>query len=134
MPPSDPPDERRSAARAPIELRVEYKRLNSFFADYTRNISKGGSFIRTDRALPVGTEFVFCLVVPRMQNPLRLAGKVVWTVGLEEATEEQPPGMGIEFQYRDEEQRKAIESWVTRVMVAELGQEIADSLLGLDKD
>ena len=31
-----------------IELTVEYKRMNAFFADYTKNISRGGTFIRTD--------------------------------------------------------------------------------------
>jgi len=54
-------DDRRGDSRAPIELKVEYKRLNSFFADYTKNISRGGSFIGTEKPLPVGTEFVFAL-------------------------------------------------------------------------
>ena len=47
--------DRRSNLRAAIELNVEYKRLNTFFADYTRNISKGGTFIKTDKPLEVGT-------------------------------------------------------------------------------
>ena len=54
-------DDRRIGYRAPIELKVEYKRLNTFFADYTRNISRGGTFIGTDKPLKVGTEFVFAL-------------------------------------------------------------------------
>ena len=57
-------DERRDQDRAPIKLEVQYKRLNTFFADYTRNISKGGTFIRTARPLDIGTEFVFVLVLP----------------------------------------------------------------------
>src|SRR5512139_2477226 len=55
--------DRRNNGRAAIELNVEYKRLNTFFADYTRNISKGGTFIRTDRPLDVNTEFVFSLSI-----------------------------------------------------------------------
>ena len=47
--------EKRQAERAAITLRVDYKRLNTFFADYTRNISKGGTFIRTDRPLDMAT-------------------------------------------------------------------------------
>ena len=125
----EPGSERRAAPRAPIELRVEYKRLNSFFSDYTRNISKGGSFIRTDRPLPIGTEFVFCLVVPKLDAPLRLLGKVIWVITVEKATEEKPAGMGIEFQYRDDRERKEVERWVTRVMVDELGEEITQGLL-----
>jgi type IV pilus assembly protein PilZ len=124
------PSERRSSVRAPIELRVEYKRLNSFFADYTRNISKGGTYIRTDKPLPVGTELAFCLVVPRLDDPMRLVGRVVWIVAPEGATEERPAGMGIEFQFHDDRQRRDIDAWVARAMVEELGEEITAGLLG----
>ena len=47
--------ERRREMRAPIELKVEYKRLNSFFADYTRNISRDGMFIKTLKPLVTPT-------------------------------------------------------------------------------
>jgi uncharacterized protein (TIGR02266 family) len=67
--------EKRGDGRAPIELKVEYKRQNAFFADYTRNISRGGTFIRTTRPLPIGTEFVFKLFVPKLDEPLRLIGE-----------------------------------------------------------
>ena len=40
-------DDRRGDPRQPIELKVEYKRLNAFFADYTKNISRGVTFIQT---------------------------------------------------------------------------------------
>ena len=85
--------DRRSAQRAAIELSVEYKRLNTFFADYTRNISKGGTFIRTDRPLAIGTEFVFALSIRGLAEPLRLRGRVKWIVMPSEATEASPPGM-----------------------------------------
>ena len=64
-------DERREQRRAPIELKVEYKRLNTFFFDYTRNISKGGTFIHTERPLPIGTVFVFQLRLPTLDAPDR---------------------------------------------------------------
>jgi type IV pilus assembly protein PilZ len=54
-------DEKRELDRAAITLRVDYKRINTFFADYTKNISKGGTFIRTTKPLDVGTDFVFVL-------------------------------------------------------------------------
>ena len=98
--------DRRSAQRAAIELSVEYKRLNTFFADYTRNISKGGTFIRTDRPLAIGTEFVFALSIRNLAEPLRLRGRVKWIVTPAEATEVSPPGMGIEFQYASEAEPK----------------------------
>jgi type IV pilus assembly protein PilZ len=38
-----------------VELRVNYRRLNTFFADYVKSISRGGTFIATQRPLPIGT-------------------------------------------------------------------------------
>ena len=35
-----------------MELQVAYEKLNAFFADYTRNISKGGTFIPSRRSAP----------------------------------------------------------------------------------
>src|SRR3954467_14234988 len=100
-------DDRRDAMRHPIELKVEYKRLNTFFADYTRNISKGGTFIRTDRPLQIGTEFVFALSIRNVADPLRLRGRVRWVVVPDDATEEQPAGMGIEFLYENDAERRS---------------------------
>jgi type IV pilus assembly protein PilZ len=125
----DDDDERRRGFRAPIELKVEYKRLNTFFADYTKNISRGGSFIATDKPLPVGTEFVFALGVPGMPEPLRLRGKVIWVTPSAEATKGNPAGMGIEFQY-DADERREKEAAVERLMTAQLGDHLTTKLLG----
>jgi type IV pilus assembly protein PilZ len=122
--------DRRSAQRAAIELSVEYKRLNTFFADYTRNISKGGTFIRTERPLAIGTEFVFALSIRNLTEPLRLRGRVKWVVTSAEATESSPPGMGIEFQYTSEAERAATEAVVEQLMMSELGETLASKLLG----
>jgi type IV pilus assembly protein PilZ len=122
------------ARGVPIELRVEYRRLNSFFADYTKNISKGGTFIRTAKPLPPGTEFVFVLTVPKLETPLRLNGEVVWTVEGEKATEESPAGMGIRFRYRDDGEREATEAIVERLIKEELGDHISDRLIRSARD
>jgi type IV pilus assembly protein PilZ len=122
--------------RAAIDLRVEYRRLNTFFYDYTKNISRGGTFIRTERPLPVGTGFVFRLVVPGLAEPLVLRGEVRWVraPGDAHAGAEDPdghPGMGIRLVYDDESQRRAIEALVERLMVDNLGPLIAAHLTSL---
>lgn len=122
-------ENRRKEDRVPIELRVEYRRLNTFLADYTRNISKGGTFIRTDKPLPIGTEFVFSLLVPGFAEPLALIGKVVWCVADKDATSANPSGMGIEFQYRDEGERERTDAVVRSVMVGQLGASLTAKLL-----
>lgn len=126
------PDNRRKMERAAIELRVEYKRLNSFFADYTRNISKGGTFIRTERPLSIGTAFVFELHVPQLEAPLRLQGRVQWVADGKDDDED--PGMGIGFVYESEADRHRIESIVDQLMVSSLGTVLHQKLLGSRDD
>src|SRR5499427_7789233 len=106
---SKQPPQNRKYARAPIELRVDYKKLNSFFADYTKNISKGGTFIKTRKPLPVGTRFLFKLSIPGRDDPFELLGEVAWSNG-----EGEDAGMGIRFVYADDTQRFAFEDVVEK--------------------
>lgn len=130
-------DDRRQHSRRPIELKVEYKRLNAFFADYTRNISKGGTFIQTAKPLDVGTEFVFKLFVPKMEEPLEIRGLVKWIVTPEDLAESEAArqigrgetGMGIRFIYQDDSERAKVEDFVERVMVDSLGHLLYSKLM-----
>lgn len=121
--------DRRDNARIPIALRVEYKRVNSFFADYTRNISKGGTFIATARPLPIGTEFVFELAVPDLPEPLRLKGVVEWRVESTDSGDEQPAGMGIRFRYETADEREKVHAVVEALAVSKLGPVVGKKLL-----
>jgi type IV pilus assembly protein PilZ len=125
-----PASERRRHERAPIELKVEYKRLNTFFADYTKNISRGGTFIGTQKPLAVDTQFVFALGIPTLNQPLKLSGKVIWTTLPEDATKANPAGMGIEFQYVDDAERREKEAAVERLLIAQFGEDLTAKLLG----
>jgi type IV pilus assembly protein PilZ len=136
------PRDRREHERTPIELKVEYKRLNAFFADYTRNISKGGTFIQTGKPLPIGTRFVFRLFVPKLDDPLEIQGEVKWVVTPEDLDksdvarqmEEGEPGMGIRFIYADDSERAHIESAVEGLMVDNLGPLLATKLMSPHPD
>jgi type IV pilus assembly protein PilZ len=126
--------ERRDGGRAPIELKVEYKKLNTFFADYTRNISKGGTFIKTKKPLDEGTEFVFKLVVPRLPAALAIRGEVRWVVREgqpppPDVPHDHDPGMGIRFLYSSDDERRAVEGVVERLMIDSLGQLIYSKLM-----
>jgi type IV pilus assembly protein PilZ len=132
-------DDRRNNFRAPIELKVEYKRLNTFFYDYTKNISKGGTFIKTDRPLEIGTVFVFRLSIPSLASPLALRGEVRWVVRAGEpfpdtVLEGQDTGMGIRFVYDSLDQRAVIEEAVEKLMVGSLGLRIFANLVKPDKE
>ncbi len=134
VPPSDEDDvnwsEKRTSPRHAITLRVDYKRMNTFFADYAKNISKGGTFIRTGKPLDMGTEFVFVLSIPGQPDQLQLKGEVMWTVDEAQATEEHPAGMGIRFRFASDAEREALESFVGNLMSETLGGAVAAKLLG----
>ena len=106
--------------------------MNTFFADYTKNISKGGTFIKTERPLPVGTEFVFKLTLPKRPDPFELQGAVIWT---NQASEIQRPdvsemGMGIRFIFMNDSDREAFELEVEKLMVDSLGVSLYEKLIG----
>jgi type IV pilus assembly protein PilZ len=122
-------EDRRDAPRAPIELKVEYERLNAFFADYTKNICRGGTFVRTNRPLDIGTEFIFKLGVPTLEEPLVLTGAVQWVLWEGEATGEQEPGMGIRFVFQDDSERERVEATVQGLMEREFGELVTGKLL-----
>ena len=127
-------DERRQGLRVPIELKVEYKKLNTFFADYTKNICKGGTFIRTMKPLDIGTIFIFQLAVPKLEQPISLRGEVKW---IKREGEPSPPGiaedhdagMGIRFIYDSPDERSAVEQVVEKMMVDSLGPLLFNKLM-----
>jgi type IV pilus assembly protein PilZ len=126
--------DRRGEDRTAITLKVDYKRLNTFFADYTKNISKGGTFIRTTKPLDLGTEFVFVLTVPEPNaesTPVRLelTGTVKWVVPDADATAEKPAGMGIQFLFASDGERERVETFVADLMRSSLGEHLAEKLL-----
>jgi type IV pilus assembly protein PilZ len=123
-------EDNRDSLRHAVQLRVDYKRMNTFFADYAKNISKGGTFIRTSKPLDVGTEFVFVLSIPEQANQLELRGEVIWTVVGDQATDDRPAGMGIRFRFEDDGERQALENFVEALMAEKLGSRVAAKLLG----
>ena len=118
--------ERRLDVRSPIELKVEYKRLNTFFADYTKNISRGGTFIKTTRPLPVGTEFLFKLFVPGRDGPLTIHGEVQRII--DDAADEDA-GMAIKFVYREGDPQAEIARIVEGMMTESLGPRLYAKLM-----
>ena len=118
------PDERRRGPREPLALKVEYDDLEQLVCDYTENISKGGTFIKTKKTLPVGTRFLFRLTVPGRERPFELKGDVVHA---NPSGEE--PGMGIRFVWGEDRERVAFENAVEGLMSESLGDLVTRHLL-----
>ncbi|MDX2090687.1 MAG: TIGR02266 family protein [Kofleriaceae bacterium] len=125
----DAQPERREDSRRPIELKVEYKRLNTFFADYTKNISRGGTFIKTSRPLPVGTEFLFKLFVPGREQPLTIHGEVQRIIDGTGEGDEAEAGMAIRFVYREGDPQAEIARVVEGLMTDSLGPRLYAKLM-----
>jgi type IV pilus assembly protein PilZ len=135
MSPSDA--DRRVAPRGPIRLRVDYERMNAFFADYTKNISKGGTFIKTVRPLPIGTRFLFALSVPALSEPVQITGEVQWIAKGDSkgpASADDEPGMGIRFVFTADEERIRFERLVQGLMEHSLGPDVTRGLLARDEN
>lgn len=118
-------------AKTPIELKVEYKRLNAFFADYCRNIVKGTTFIKTAKPLEIGTEFLFRLTVPTIGAPIILRGQVAWVKKeADAAAGGGEPGMGVRFIFQREEMKHQFHVMVEELMTTHMGERIRRRLLG----
>jgi len=113
-----------------MRLRIDYERMNAFFADYTKNISKGGTFIKTTRPLQVGSRCQFAFSLPALPEPLLLEGEVTWVLSAEDARERgAEPGMGVRFVFPDDAARRDFERSVERMMEQSLGSDITQKLL-----
>jgi uncharacterized protein (TIGR02266 family) len=87
-------DEKRRAAREPVTLFVEYEGADDLVGDFTDNLSSGGTFVTTNRSLPIGTLVQLVLSFPGLLEPIAIEGTVRWTRG---ENADGDPGAGIEF-------------------------------------
>jgi len=125
-----PDSDQRRGQRAPVRLRVDYERMNSFFADYTKNISKGGTFIKTARPLPLGARCQFAFALPALSDPLMLEGEVAFMLTPGEAQQRgAEAGMGIRFVFRDVAAQRDFADLVERMMAESFGEELTRGLL-----
>jgi len=89
-------DKRKSGQdRQVLALVVEYEGPEELCRDYTENLSSGGTFVHTDRALAVDELVSLQLSFPRLLTPLKISGVVRWVRTLGDSEGE--VGVGIEF-------------------------------------
>ena len=78
-------------------LSMNFKDHNSFLKAYTGDVSSGGLFIRTDKALAKEDHFLLRLQLPGFPQPMKIKCKVAWSRKKEEGSEAKPAGMGVKF-------------------------------------
>jgi uncharacterized protein (TIGR02266 family) len=87
-------EEKRRATREAVTLFVEYEGADDLVGDFTENLSSGGTFVSTNRSLPIGTQVQLVLGFPGLLEPISIEGTVRWTRGGNAAGD---AGAGIEF-------------------------------------
>jgi uncharacterized protein (TIGR02266 family) len=87
-------EEKRRDTREPVTLFVEYEGADDLIGDFTENLSTGGTFVATNRELPVGTRVNLVLSFPGLLEPISIEGIVRWT---RHEGEEGDGGAGLEF-------------------------------------
>ena len=106
--------ERRRSTRAPVVVRIEYATVDALFSDFTRNINEGGVFIETDCPAPLDSVVHLRFRLPGTRETLKVTGRVAW---IEPGEDDQPQGMGVEFEHLSDRDRERINELVVRLRV-----------------
>jgi uncharacterized protein (TIGR02266 family) len=106
--------DRRRSDRTDLLVRVEYSTIDEIFSEFTRDINEGGLFIETEKLRPTGTEVALRFNLPGNEEPMQTLGRVVW---VRSATDQDPAGMGIEFDELSDEDRERINGMIRSLRI-----------------
>jgi uncharacterized protein (TIGR02266 family) len=72
-------DDKRRDTREAVTLFVEYEGADDLIGDFTENLSRGGTFVATNRELALETRVHLVLSFPGLLEPVSIEGTVRWT-------------------------------------------------------
>jgi uncharacterized protein (TIGR02266 family) len=104
----------RGEVRAVKSLSLTFKDSQAFVRAYTGNISTGGLFIKTERPLAEGEQFLLRLQLPNEAEPLKIKCDVVWARKQGEY-DKKPAGMGVKFGEMSENDRQILHKYLGKV-------------------
>jgi type IV pilus assembly protein PilZ len=100
------PANRRTDARVPVELEVDYRASDTFLFAYITDISAMGIFVRTDTPEPRGTRLNLRFRVAGGEL-MEIEGEVIWiNPPRPDDAEGRNPGMGVQFRDLSAAQRE----------------------------
>ena len=102
--------ETRKAKRKLLSVKIRYKSANvdEFVEHYSKDISKGGVFIKTNKPLAIGTLLKFEFQLRDQSSVIRGVGRVAWKRDETNETPQSPSGMGVKFVKMDSESRGVV--------------------------
>src|SRR5262245_30459541 len=89
-------DTRRAHPRFTVDLDVTLASDHNFYAGFAENLSAGGIFVATHKALPVGEVLRLSIRLPGQDTAIEGAGEVRWVREYSERSNV-PPGLGLKF-------------------------------------
>jgi uncharacterized protein (TIGR02266 family) len=100
----------RGSRRMSCSLEVAYRRDEDFIREFAEDISEGGTFIRSNNILAVGTEVECRLKPPGYLIGIKVRGKVAWVL-----KSGPTKGMGLQFVFESEKQRRKVKSLIKKL-------------------
>lgn len=90
-------NDRRKATRVQAAFRVKFSTLDQLVIAYTKNISQGGLFIKTDNLLPVNSVVRLLISLPKEGGEIPCIARVVRVISPDETTTDKKKGLAVEF-------------------------------------
>lgn len=90
--------------RCEVSLKVTYQSYDNFIIEYTKNVSRGGMFLKTKQRHEIGSHASLLLHVPGLDEPIKIIGEIVRTHFFNVTDENS--GVGIKFIELDDTSRQ----------------------------
>jgi uncharacterized protein (TIGR02266 family) len=100
----------RRTLRVFINLRFRYTANDRMAQAFSRDLSIRGTFLKTDRTLPLGTRLVLQFCLPGLAEEMRCSGVVRNTCSTTRAAD--PGGIGIEFEELRDRDRELLAAFI----------------------
>jgi type IV pilus assembly protein PilZ len=106
---------RRELFRVDAKVEVEFKSFDQFYREYSKNLSKGGIFIKSNNVLKPQTILEILLKLPGEESDFNILGEVVHVIEPEMSEAHGwEAGMGVHFIDFDQGASEALEKYVAK--------------------
>jgi uncharacterized protein (TIGR02266 family) len=111
------PTDKRRYPRIEAKIKVSFPTLEDLRVEYTRNISVGGIFLKTDQLLDPNAEIALTLSFPEKLGTVDITGKVARLMSLTHPSDpdKQLYGVGIRFVNMDPAVMEQIEQAISNL-------------------
>jgi len=100
----------RADVRCNASLKVTYQSFNRFIIEYSKNVSRGGMFIKTRTEHKIGSKVNLLLHVPGFNDPIKITGEIIHANFLN--VKDEDAGIGVKFININETSRQILIDFV----------------------